>query len=218
MIHFPGDERSDHARLLQEALGDARRPAPPELVRALATYLDEMALWARRGPLTGLRTAHDRVHVGVMDCVPLLEELGDRRTLLDVGSGNGLPGVVAALMRPGLQVTLVEPAARRAAFLRTVAHKTGASNLKVERARVQDLPLPDPLFEAAVSRAVFPPRRWLSMAVDLVRPGGAVFLMLGPDQPPRPPPALRAVTTRSYRPAGGVATRRLVYYEKTQAP
>ena len=86
----------------------------------LAAYLDTLADWSRRTNLTGARTAAERVRLLVADVLPaaFLPEPG---TLIDVGSGNGSPGLVLALVRDDLEVTLLEPRTRRWAFLREAA-------------------------------------------------------------------------------------------------
>ena len=86
----------------------------------LAAYLDTLADWSRRTNLTGARTAAERVRLLVADVLPgaFLPEPG---ALIDVGSGNGSPGLVLALVRDDLEVTLLEPRTRRWAFLKEAA-------------------------------------------------------------------------------------------------
>lgn len=80
--------------------------------------------------LTGARSARERVETliaPVLSLIPLVRE----GPVLDLGSGNGSPGLVLALLRPDLDVTLVEPRARRAAFLREATRVTGRPDVKV---------------------------------------------------------------------------------------
>jgi 16S rRNA (guanine527-N7)-methyltransferase len=73
--------------------------------------------------LTGARSAEERVAI-LVEPVLALRELATS-PLLDIGSGNGSPGLVLALLEPGLQVTLLEPRRRRWAFLREAARAAG---------------------------------------------------------------------------------------------
>jgi 16S rRNA (guanine527-N7)-methyltransferase len=201
-----------HPLLLRRALAE-HRPEARWAADPLAAYLDELALWAARSSITGFATAADRVERGVLDCLPVADVLEREARLVDVGSGNGLPGIVAAVLRPDVAVTLVEPSARRAAFLRSAASRAGTANVAVERCRAQDLDVDEP-FDAAVSRAVFPPARWLEVAEGLVRPGGAVLVMMGRDEPPEPPGRLTLVDVLPHPAGGGIVRRKLVRYEK----
>ena len=90
----------------------------------LALYLDLLAAWAERVNLTGARTPEERVATLVAPVLPAAP-LPAPGTLLDVGSGNGSPGLVLALLRPDLEVTLLEPRQKRWAFLREAARATG---------------------------------------------------------------------------------------------
>ena len=148
----------------------------------LAEYLDRLAAWNPRINLTGARTPEERVRVlvePVLAAVPLIEE-----SLIDVGSGNGSPGLVLALLRPEIAVTLLEPRAKRWAFLREVLRAAGRPEARVEQARHDQYA--GPAAQTVTVRAVA-----LSPAAlaGLVVPGGRV-LVFGPE--PSPDPAFAA--------------------------
>ncbi len=100
----------------------------------LSDYLDLLAHWNRRVNLTGARTAQERVRVLVE---PILGAgpLALPGRLIDLGSGNGSPGLVLAALRDDLQVTLLEPRLRRCAFLREAARVMGLAGLEVQPLR-----------------------------------------------------------------------------------
>lgn len=100
----------------------------------LGRYLDLLAAWSSRVNLTAARTAEDRVRLLVRPVVPAAALPAPGR-LIDVGSGNGSPGLVLALLRPDLRVTLLEPRLRRWAFLREAARACGRADVEVLRAR-----------------------------------------------------------------------------------
>ena len=202
-----------HLDLLGDAFQEWGRAIPP-CAPALAAFLDELERWSARSPVTGLATPRDRVEHGVLDAVPLADAVPPGCSVVDVGSGNGLPGIVIALLRPDLRLTLVEPSARRCAFLRTAASRASAA-VTVVRSRVEDLAAPE-AFDAAVSRAVFKPARWLALAAPLVRPGGSVFTLLGrePLPSPDPPPDLRLVATVPYVMPWSGASRTLLRHDR----
>ncbi len=115
------------------------------------------------------------------DSLAALRGVPDRaRTVLDVGAGAGFPGLVWAMARGDLQVTLTEPRGRRATFLRTVARETGADvEVLTERAEA----LSPRRWDVVVGRAVAPYARWLALAAPLVSEAGVVLALLGPTEP-----------------------------------
>lgn len=101
-------------------------------------------------------------------------------SVADVGSGAGLPGLLLALARPDLTVTLVEPMARRCAFLEEAVACTGTGGrVRVLRARAEELTRLEPGFDVVVARAVARLPRLLAMLLPLCRPGGQVLAIKG---------------------------------------
>jgi 16S rRNA (guanine527-N7)-methyltransferase len=110
---------------------------PAGLLGPLEIYLSLVATWNEKTNLTAARSAEDRVRILVADAwraAPLLHG----STLIDVGSGNGSPGLVLAMLRSDLSVTLLEPRARRWAFLREAARRLDRPDVQVERVRCED--------------------------------------------------------------------------------
>jgi 16S rRNA (guanine527-N7)-methyltransferase len=142
---------------------------------ALARYLDLLAAWSGRVNLTAARTPEGRVDVLVSPVAAVAPSL-EPGLLIDVGSGNGSPGLVLALLRPDLPVTLLEPRQRRWAFLREAARASGRPDVDVRRARHD-------AYEGPAARTVTV--RALRLApVDLaalVAPGGRI-LAWGPGE------------------------------------
>ncbi len=138
----------------------------------LAAYLDTLAAWSQRVNLTGARTPAERVRLLVAD-VLAAAPLPAPGTLLDVGSGNGSPGLVFALLRDDLDVTLLEPRARRWAFLREAA-RAGGRTVRVLRLRHDGYPGP-PVRTLTVRAVALP----LAELAGLVSPGGKVVVFGG---------------------------------------
>jgi 16S rRNA (guanine527-N7)-methyltransferase len=153
--------------------------APAAAEPGLLAYLDLLAAWSPKVNLTGARTPEDRVLTLVAPVLPLVSLVPEGR-VLDLGSGNGSPGLVLALLCPSLDVTLVEPRMRRVAFLREAARATHREDVKVFRGRHDEYP--GPLARTVVVRALTLP---LGDLAGLLEPGGRV-LILG--RPPAPAP------------------------------
>ena len=150
----------------------------PARLPALEQYA---ALLASEGVLRGLIGPRevprlwDRHLVNCGLLAPLIPE-GVR--VADLGSGAGLPGLVLALARPDLRVTLIEPMARRVAFLNEACAELGVEGVTVARGRAEDFPERH-AFDVVTSRALAPLPRLLAWSLPLVAPGGAVLAMKG---------------------------------------
>ena len=114
----------------------------------------------------------------VEDCLVLLEQLDDARTLVDVGSGGGMPGIPMKIARPDLAVTLVEADRRKAAFLVHVAASLGL-DLEVVAERAETAargPLRE-TFDLVVCRALAPMPVLVELCLPFARVGGRLLAM-----------------------------------------
>ena len=107
----------------------------------------------------------------------LTEALPEGASVCDIGSGAGLPGLVVAIARPDLRVTLVEPLLRRTTFLEEVVADLGLP-VEVVRARAEELH-GIRTFDVVTSRAVAPLDRLLGWSMPLVDADGALVAMKG---------------------------------------
>ena len=99
-------------------------------------------------------------------------------SLVDLGSGAGLPGVVLALVLPDCEVILLEPALRRATFLEECVAELALGNARVMRARAEQV-AGELAVDVVTARAVAPLDRLAALAVGLLKPGGIVLAMKG---------------------------------------
>jgi 16S rRNA (guanine527-N7)-methyltransferase len=99
-------------------------------------------------------------------------------SLVDLGSGAGLPGVVLALCLPDCEVTLLEPMQRRAAFLGDCVRELRLANTRVYRGRAEEA-AGELAADVVTARAVAPLSRLAVMAAGLLRPGGTLLAMKG---------------------------------------
>jgi len=106
---------------------------------------------------------------------PLLEERG---RVADVGSGAGLPGLVLAIARPDVHLTLIEPMERRVDWLTSEASRLGLDNVAVVRARAEDV-ADEIVVDQVTARAVSALSKLIPLTVPLVRSGGQLILMKG---------------------------------------
>ncbi|MDX6365203.1 MAG: rRNA (guanine527-N7)-methyltransferase [Nocardioidaceae bacterium] len=114
----------------------------------------------------------------ILNCVVVHGLIAQGRSVADLGSGAGLPGVVLAVARPDLSVTLIEPLLRRTRFLEEVTADLELSNLTTVRARAEEL-RGRVAFDVVVARAVAPLDRLARLALPLCRPGGELLAIKG---------------------------------------
>jgi 16S rRNA (guanine527-N7)-methyltransferase len=159
-------------------------PPPPAAAAVFGPALDEARAYAgmlaTRGVEWGLIGPHEVTRLWdrhLLNCAVVADLIGSRcRTLVDIGSGAGLPGIVLAMMRPELTVTLLEPMERRCRFLSGCVAELGLANASVLRGRAEDATL---RADVATARAVAPLDRLAEWAVRVVRPGGLVLAIKG---------------------------------------
>ena len=113
----------------------------------------------------------------LLNCAVVAELIEQRRgTLVDLGSGAGLPGLVLAMVLPDTAVTLLEPMERRCRFLTECVTELGLANVSVLRGRAEDVTIRT---DVVTARAVAPLPRLAELAMGVVRPGGMVLAIKG---------------------------------------
>lgn len=114
----------------------------------------------------------------LVNCAVLADVVPHGATVCDLGTGAGLPGIVLAIARPDLRVTLVEPLLRRTTFLEEAVAELGLVDCDVRRARAERLHGTE-RFDVVTSRAVAPLPRLLAWSMPLVAADGALMAMKG---------------------------------------
>ena len=134
----------------------------------------------------------------ILNCAAMAELIPPDCAIIDLGSGAGLPGLVLAILRPAAKVTLLEPMARRVAFLQECAEALNLRNVTVVRGRAEEL-AGRLAADVVTARAVAPLERLARLAAGLARPGGVVLAIKGvsaPAEVARAQPELRRLGFR----------------------
>jgi 16S rRNA (guanine527-N7)-methyltransferase len=137
----------------------------------LAQYGEQLGLI---GPLEAARLWSRHI-INSAVVAPFLQDGG---RVADVGSGAGLPGMVLAIARPDVHVTLIEPMERRTDWLRDETARLGLANVTVLRARAEDAVSAGP-FDQVTARAVSALRTLVPITAPLVRDGGELIFLKG---------------------------------------
>ncbi|HSP65113.1 MAG TPA: 16S rRNA (guanine(527)-N(7))-methyltransferase RsmG [Candidatus Deferrimicrobium sp.] len=154
----------------------------PDQRRALDRYLDELDLWNRRLNLTTVpREQAWTRHVEESVRLLTLVHPANASRCADLGSGGGIPGVVVAVVRPDVAVTLIEADRRKAGFLVHVCGLLELDNVTVAARRAEEL-AGDPdhrdAYDAVVSRAAAPALQLSALALPLLRPGASLWALV----------------------------------------
>ena len=168
---------------VQRLLGAFELGATPAHVQGqLVRWAELVVEWNRRVDLTAARSDDELVDLLLADAAAVTRKLHDEdsQRWVDVGSGAGGPGLALAMLRPAAHLTLVEPKAKRVAFLRAVIGELRLPNVVVERKRSEELGAGS--FAVAVSRATFPPAEWLTEGARLAT--AQVWVLVARSEPP----------------------------------
>src|SRR5229473_3130395 len=150
------------------------QPADARTDQGIRAQLDELVRLISGWP--GLMARADRALID--DGLVLLDHLGDARSLVDVGSGAGLPGIPIKIARPDLEVALIEADQAKAAFLVHACAALGLENIHVVARRAEDAghdPALREAFDVAVARALAPLPVLVELCLPLVRVGGRLL-------------------------------------------
>jgi 16S rRNA (guanine527-N7)-methyltransferase len=164
-----------------DAFGLAPHAVP---VEPIAELLDLVVSWNLRTNLTRARSPDELADLYLADAALLAAAAlasPERQRWVDVGSGGGAPGLGLGLLAPAVELTLVEPRAKRVAFLRSALGRLGRLDVTVLRRRSNEL-LPK-AWDVALSRATLPPDEWLGEGARLAE--HAVWVLLARSEPPR---------------------------------
>lgn len=123
--------------LLRDAALDRGMELSGEQLELFRIYIDELMDWNRHINLTGLRHRERVVVELVLDSLMPVPYLPQRGTLLDVGSGAGIPGVPIKICRQGLEANLLEPYAKKVSFLKHVIRLMQLDGMAVIRSRME---------------------------------------------------------------------------------
>ncbi len=161
-----GPERFEE--LLQAAASPFGLTAGSESRRGVSTFLAELDRWRRKTNLTGILSAQELV-VHALESMLGAKLIIHGARVVDIGSGAGFPGVPIAIERPDVAITLVEPRAKRAAFLRHVARHIPLPNVAVSERRIEKVG--GQTFDVATTRAVGGLSSWLGDSAFLAPNG-----------------------------------------------
>ncbi len=148
-----------------------------ETQKKLLAYLALLVKWNKVFNLTAIRDPQQMVSHHLLDSLAVLPHIVSGRWL-DVGCGAGLPGVVMAIVRPDLQVTMLDSNSKKTGFVQQAIIELGLQNAQVKCARVEDFQ-PAEKFDGIISRAFTELGDFLRITRHLIKPNGRWVAMKG---------------------------------------
>jgi 16S rRNA (guanine527-N7)-methyltransferase len=168
-------DRHALADRLRTGIHEMALDVPDGAQATLLDYLELMAKWNQAYNLTAIRDPLDMVDKHLLDSLSLLPHVADA-PLLDVGAGAGLPGLVLAILRPELEVTLVDAVAKKVRFMEHTIRTLRLNHARALHSRVEAL---GGQYGQITSRAFASLADFLDLTRHLLTPSGRWLAMKG---------------------------------------
>jgi 16S rRNA (guanine527-N7)-methyltransferase len=205
--------------ILSDGIDDMDLPLWAAQREQLMDYLALMNKWNSVYNLTSLRDPLQMVTHHLLDSLAAVPAFQDAKNVLDVGAGGGLPGIVLAIARPDMNVSLIDTVHKKTAFLTQVKAELGLKNVTVYTMKVQDLKAGP--FDVITSRAFADLSDFVNWSGHLLAEGGQFIALKGtapPEEQERLPSAWKVKELRPIKVAKLEAERHLVFIEKAPQP
>jgi 16S rRNA (guanine527-N7)-methyltransferase len=163
--------------ILEQGIADAGLVISQPTQQKLLAYLALMQKWNKVHNLTAVRDPDEMVTLHLLDSLAVLPFI-DGKSLLDVGSGAGLPGIPLAICLPELKVTVIDSNQKKVSFMRQAKAELGIANLEVLGGRVEEIQ-PDHKFDIVISRAFSDLSLFISLTHQLCDAHGKWLAMKG---------------------------------------
>ena len=173
-----GTEKKDRD-LLIEGLQRMDLKLSDQMIDQLMTYLNLVEKWNRVYNLTAIRERDEMIKLHFLDSLSILNHV-HVKNILDVGSGAGFPGIVLAITKPELKVTVMDSVNKKTTFMQQVKSELSLTNLDVVNSRVEDYQ-PTTLFEAVTSRAFSNLKNMMSLTQHTLQKEGVWLAMKSKD-------------------------------------
>jgi 16S rRNA (guanine527-N7)-methyltransferase len=200
----------DHLRVW--AAAEAGLQLTQAHIDRLRGYLELLMQWNDKIALVSARADVRRmIDHHIADGLFAAAHCGEAESVVDLGSGNGVPGLVIAIVHGAARVCLIESRGKKASFLETVARTLGTRNVRVENDRIEAVGV-DPRhhrsYDIATARALASTELFLTLAQPLLAPGGRALAMRSPGERAGAPDAAQQI---AYTLPDGTPRRLLIF-------
>jgi 16S rRNA (guanine527-N7)-methyltransferase len=208
-------DRKALAQVLEEGIAQMGLDVSPAQREQLMDYLGLMFKWNSVYNLTSLRDPMQMVTHHLLDSLAAVPAFSQAHNVLDVGSGGGLPGIVLAIVRPDMKVSMIDTVHKKTAFLTQVKAELGLANVTVYTMRVEQLTVSDK-FDVITSRAFADLSDFVNWSSHLLAEGGRYIALKGvapEEERQRLPDDWRVTGVEPLQVPRLVAERHLVFIE-----
>ncbi|MDO8438731.1 MAG: 16S rRNA (guanine(527)-N(7))-methyltransferase RsmG [Telluria sp.] len=184
----------------------------------LLDYLALLFKWNSVYNLTSVRDPMQMMTHHVLDSLAAVPAFASAQNVLDVGAGGGLPGIVLAIARPAMKVSLIDTVHKKTAFLTQVKAELGLANVTVYTMRVENLQAPQK-FDVITSRAFADLSDFVNWSGHALSEGGQFIALKGtapPEEQERLPKEWKVTQLWPLEVPGLQAERHLVFIQKTE--
>jgi len=209
-------DRAALAQVLTDGVNALSLELSDQQVAQLLDYLALMAKWNAVYNLTSLREPMQMVTHHLLDSLAAVSAFAGARNVLDVGAGGGLPGIVLAIARPDMNVSLIDTVHKKTAFLKQVKAELELTNVTVYTAKVQELAVAQK-FDVITSRAFADLSDFVNWSAHLLAEDGQFIALKGvapPSEQARLPAEWQVSQLRPLQVPGLDAERHLVFIQK----
>jgi 16S rRNA (guanine527-N7)-methyltransferase len=178
----PHDPVVSDSQLLKRGAHQFGVTLSEEQLHLFILFLENIWAWNKRINLTGITKKREMIIKLLLDPLVALPYLPSSGTLLDVGSGAGIPGLPLKIARPSYEVHLLEARAKKVSFLRYTTRKIGLTGIKAFQGRAEknhDLPALFPGYDIVTARALAPLIKTIDICYPHIRPGGLLVAFKG---------------------------------------
>jgi 16S rRNA (guanine527-N7)-methyltransferase len=212
----PITDRAAMYAQLRAGMAELGLAATATVAEALLDYVELLARWNAAYNLTAVRDPQAMVTSHLLDSLAVAHLVRGER-LADVGSGAGLPGIPLAILRPELQVTLIDSNGKKARFLRAAVRTLRLDNARIEARRVEDV---RGEYDTVTARAFSGLGQMLRLAGHLLAPDGILLALKGQlrkDEILELPDGFVVADVRALRVPGLAAARHAVIIQRSHA-
>jgi 16S rRNA (guanine527-N7)-methyltransferase len=210
-------DRAVLSKALADGIKDLSLDLEEKQHEQLLDYLALLFKWNSVYNLTSVRDPMQMVTHHLLDSLAAVPAFAGAENVLDVGAGGGLPGIVLAIARPRMAVSLIDTVHKKTAFLKQVKAELELANVTVHTAKVQELQVQQK-FDVITSRAFADLSDFVNWSGQLLAEGGKFIALKGtapPSEQERLPPEWKVSELRPLQVPGLQAERHLVFIEKS---
>jgi 16S rRNA (guanine527-N7)-methyltransferase len=209
-------DRAALAEVLKKGVAELALELSAAQQEQLLDYLALLNKWNNVYNLTSVRDPMQMMTLHLLDSVAAVPAFADAQNVLDVGAGGGLPGVVLAISKPDMKLSMIDTVHKKTAFLTQVKAELGLANVTVYTKKVQELEVKQP-FDVITSRAFADLSDFVNWSGHLLAEGGRFIALKGTapqDERERLPEPWKVERLQALKVPGLDAERHLVFINR----